>query len=380
MMTARFLALPVNQGDAFVIERDHLRAMVDGGNSKRQAAVLLKRLVSDRHLDVVVCTHNDKDHAEGIRGLLESQTFSVAEVWLPGRWTDRLIDLCRYEGEFFRELVQQVGDTDAATLEDFAEEFSDPLTRDGGGTAGDNREEEMPSGEDNELLDAIDRALDEPPWRWWSWSSWPTQSLWADAIHAAERIRAIAIAARNAGCHLRWFDHELFRRGIQVHGGRQLFLLPTNSVEIASRPRRARLSALSYLALSVANRESLVFRSPEDDDAPGVLFTADSDLAFSDRALKVHEGDLVTAPHHGSGNNANAYAVVERLAGDCETLKWIRSDGRFRARPGQQYLARKAQAICTRCRGSSAVEQCIELTGANGTWTALPSVHACHCI
>jgi hypothetical protein len=273
-----------------------------------------------------------------------------------------------------------VRESKAATLEDFAEQSSDPLSRDDVNSAVDHREEEMSGAEDNELLDAIDDASDEPPWRWWSWSSWPAQSLWAEAVHAAERIRAIAIAARNAGCHIRRFDHELFRNGRQVQGGRQLLLLPINFVEIALRPRRARLSALSYLALSVANRESLVFQSPEDADAPGVLFTADSDLAFSDRAIRVHDGDLVTAPHHGSENNANAYDVVERLAANRGTLKWIRSDGRFRARPGRQYLARKAQAICTRCRGSSTVDQCIELTGANGAWTALPSVRACHCI
>lgn len=200
---------------------------------------------------------------------------------------------------------------------------------------------------------------------YWCWprteSGW---SLWLDAIQAAERIRAIAVAARNAGCRIRWFDFALFQSGAPVKGGRAE-LLPTNSIEIAIPPPR-RISPLSYLTLTVSNRESLVFHSPQYITAPGILFTADSDLTFSDRAMKVGTHDIITAPHHGSQHNAVAYAVVDRLAANPSTLKWVRSDWRFRGRPGQAYLAKQGQAMCTRCRGNSNAAQRVDLRGKAG--------------
>ncbi|HEY3053831.1 MAG TPA: MBL fold metallo-hydrolase [Thermoanaerobaculia bacterium] len=102
-MGTRFVAVEVNQGDAFVIERNGFSALIDGGRSKR-IVDLLRGVVRKPHLDAVVCTHNDSDHANGIRYVFESEEFSIAEVWLPGRWVDRLIDICRFENDFFSEL------------------------------------------------------------------------------------------------------------------------------------------------------------------------------------------------------------------------------------------------------------------------------------
>ena len=44
-------------------------------------------------LDVVICTHQDADHAYGILGLLEEWCGTIKEVWLPGSWTLRMRDL-----------------------------------------------------------------------------------------------------------------------------------------------------------------------------------------------------------------------------------------------------------------------------------------------
>ena len=85
--------------------------LVDGGKSETQCIEYLKRHHPERHLSVVICTHNDKDHAEGVRGLLTSKDeFEVSEVWLPGRWTDRLIELCEDDDAFYAELAQNVAD------------------------------------------------------------------------------------------------------------------------------------------------------------------------------------------------------------------------------------------------------------------------------
>jgi hypothetical protein len=58
--------------------------LVDGGQGYGGLTdMLLSRGLTA--IDVVVCTHNDSDHANGIAGLMDSAV-SVGEVWLPARW------------------------------------------------------------------------------------------------------------------------------------------------------------------------------------------------------------------------------------------------------------------------------------------------------
>ena len=68
---SKFIALPVGQGDAFYLERSDFRVLVDGGRSKRAISGWVRDICETTFLDVVVCTHNDADHAYGILGLLE---------------------------------------------------------------------------------------------------------------------------------------------------------------------------------------------------------------------------------------------------------------------------------------------------------------------
>jgi len=376
-MPAQFVALPVGQGDAFFLERTGLRVLVDGGKSRKQSVQYLMPLLLDApYLDVVICTHNDKDHAEGVRALLESETIAVGEVWLPGRWTDRLVELCRADREFYRELMKQVADAPkGGSLENDLADEAERQAR--ASTDGDTH-----ATDDQELLDAIDHAESgphfPPRWRYWDGPlSDEQEALWADCINAAERIRAIAVAARNLGAHIRWFDYGEFEKGGSPAGGRG-DLQPINSVEITRRVTRPVPSALRFLSLSVANRESLVFRSLPHDEAPGVLFTADSDLAFNAEALRVQDNEIVTSPHHGSEANANAYKVVDHLAGsNAQTITWVRSDGRFQSRPGNAFLNKRAQAACTRCKGHTTPGQAITLTGASGAWTINSSKCGC---
>jgi hypothetical protein len=87
-------------------------------------------------------------------------------------------------------------------------------------------------------------------------------------------------------------------------------LRPLNGREVAYVPPVPINKLLYFLALTTSNRKSLVFWA-DLDDCPGVLFTADSDLR------DVHQlpdltGAIITAPHHGSEANANAYSKVSR--------------------------------------------------------------------
>ena len=163
------------------------------------------------------------------------------------------------------------------------------------------------------------------------------------AIDAASRIRAIAIAAFHRGIPVRWFDFDLARPSGVIAA-----LQPVNARPIARvRPRIGLL--LHWLALTVANKKSLVFWSPPADQHPGVLFTADSDLAGI-RMPKPLSGSIITAPHHGSEANAAAYLAVTAFEQQSSTLTWVRSDGGYRNRPGQSYLGLSSRRLCTLCR------------------------------
>jgi beta-lactamase superfamily II metal-dependent hydrolase len=82
--SARFLALPVGQGDAFFLKSPDGSVLVDGGRSVEGFRELFERVTGQREVDVVLCTHNDADHANGVLGFLRSG-LGCREVWLPGR-------------------------------------------------------------------------------------------------------------------------------------------------------------------------------------------------------------------------------------------------------------------------------------------------------
>ncbi|MFK4871515.1 MBL fold metallo-hydrolase [Novosphingobium sp. ZW T3_23] len=90
---ATLIALPVS-GDAFLLEADNKTILVDGGRSGPRLAKALKEARPNlRHIDIIVCTHADSDHSQGLADLLANWRSkkagwqgTVGEFWLPGRW------------------------------------------------------------------------------------------------------------------------------------------------------------------------------------------------------------------------------------------------------------------------------------------------------
>ncbi|GAA2216425.1 hypothetical protein GCM10009850_118940 [Nonomuraea monospora] len=84
-------ALPAADGDCLWVEWAHRgrtrRMIVDGG----RGSVLLERLhrlpEDDRHIDLIVCTHIDVDHIDGLVALFGQPPpgLSVGQVWFNGR-------------------------------------------------------------------------------------------------------------------------------------------------------------------------------------------------------------------------------------------------------------------------------------------------------
>ena len=137
------LALAVH-GDAFVHRRANGTILVDGGGrSATLAAELVAQTPAISRLDVVVCTHADLDHANGLKSILTDWRASakapvtIGEFWLPGRWLEvartGLQDPKRLMAELTRALDNGVLAITRALL--WAEGDDDHEGRDGGDEA-----------------------------------------------------------------------------------------------------------------------------------------------------------------------------------------------------------------------------------------------------
>jgi hypothetical protein len=362
---------------------------------------MFQTMTGSGSVNILVCTHNDADHANGVIGFLESG-LECEEIWLPGRWLNALSGVLRPFTDVFVRLAEEVAQENLAEdlehqpwegktpLEQLAERLPDRLqdreTDDG-----------TPLGEDGwpeSLREGLERAESWDSSAGWPWLVDPrlwlqivhafppyasigparTRLLWS-VIEAARKIRAIAIAAFHCGIPVRWFEYDCNRPG-----GGCAQLEPLNARAIARfRPFTGLL--LHFLALTVSNKESLVFWSPGTDDFPGVLFTADSDLNNVQLPRDI-AGAIATAPHHGSEANANAYAAVA-AACDAASLKWVRSDGRYRSRPGLSYLKVAGRRLCTLCRlpgGRSSTKRPVHLFSRQGGWIRHRTTAKCACV
>ncbi len=364
--------------------------LVDGGKSIRDFPNIFQTNLNRSSVNIIACTHNDADHANGILGYLRSG-LRCEELWLPGSWASRMQDLIDTPDNFLNELVDNILRSelpqshnsenlpDLARLGDFLSKKSNndilennilpdrlknqelnQLNRDH------DIETHLDYGEfyefSHDLQLKIHHYIFEQPDLFKSYNLfYYRKRLWLQALDAAHRIREIAHAAIDFGIPIRWFQYS---EG-QVGGGLRNRLIPVNSIEIAKTPA-ATHSALMYLALTTANRESLVFASPaECGTFPGVLFSADSDFGFP-AVIPWSRGMIVTAPHHGSESNANVYWRNSRETVDTPKI-WVRSDGKFRSRPGQSYLE-QACRYCTLCRGSKRTKQVIRFLCEQASW------------
>jgi glyoxylase-like metal-dependent hydrolase (beta-lactamase superfamily II) len=117
MKMLRIEMLPVAEGDALWIEYGHpnapRRILVDGGPARTYHALRSRILAlppASRRFELVVATHIDTDHIDGIIRLLrdESLGVSIGDIWFNGY--PQLIEADTQgpdEGEFLGALIQQ---------------------------------------------------------------------------------------------------------------------------------------------------------------------------------------------------------------------------------------------------------------------------------
>ena len=396
---ARFIALPVGQGDAFYLGTPRGSVLVDGGRSRTAFSGLFREFTRRNGADVVIVTHNDADHANGIIGFLEGGLW-CREIWLPGRWLHLLPQVLRPMREILPLLVRQaedaereIGSVDECAEDTLLERYAAPHALAEGPTEiewdvaeGGELDE---SGWPVELISELEQAAAEDEWwifeypripiavilgeivPWWEIIPKKVARMLIEALCAAKRIRTIALEAFHRGIAVRWFEHDP-----RNPSGGVPWLKPMSCRQIARLRPAPEETLLMLLALSAENRESLVFLHPSTVSAPGVLFTADSDL--KDVRLPRLERAIVTAPHHGSEANRAAYRRVANSA-ETSSMVWVRSDGRFRSRPCKEYIKRPERKSCTLCRGSRAPKQAVIFHSHTCRWVRNKGVRTCNC-
>ncbi|MDW8242706.1 MAG: MBL fold metallo-hydrolase [Thermogemmata sp.] len=392
---ARFIAIPVGQGDAFYLELSEGSCLVDGGKSRTYFAELFRRCTRKDGVDVLIVTHNDADHASGILGFLEAG-LGCHEVWLPGRWAQVLPYALRPWEEVVALLVEGVealgnevrlAEHVDSVFEQYGEQVRNVIEwEEGGQVECDERgwPQEMVASLEKYWLDE-DLLVVFPAWYLdqdvyfyvWPWRYPFDEQRWylfREALVAAARIRQIAMAAFHRGVRVRWFQYST-----NPAGGNQ-WLRPLSAREIVAVPivrLRGRSEGEEFfllLSLTTVNKESLVFWSSPEAGSPGVLFTGDSDL--EEVVLPSAHKPIVTTPHHGSAANAQAYARVQSVIRDAI---WIRSDGNYRSRPCPEFLQQSLR-FCTLCRGGTHAKQKVTLFMQRGRWKRAQGVTTCVCV
>lgn len=102
-------------GDAFLYRSSKGTVLVDGGGSSSALGKqLATALPGVSHLDIVVCTHADLDHANGLKSILthwrpvKVGKATIGEFWLPGRWMDVVRRGLDDPKELMSELIKEL--------------------------------------------------------------------------------------------------------------------------------------------------------------------------------------------------------------------------------------------------------------------------------
>lgn len=206
----------------------------------------------------------------------------------------------------------------------------------------------------------LERVTDSAMHFAWPWiSPYPPTPLWFDALMTASRIWKVIHAALVSGAELRRFEYG------QPPSGGHCWLKPVNSAEVLRVPQAK--SPLSWLNLTRVNREALVFAGLPTDNPP-ILFSSDSELNDC-LAVVPSCALLITAPHHGSNDNAKAYANINSHAGTGHL--WVRSDSANKVRPCEDFTTipyeKRACTTCHRC--SRLPSQAVVAGVVNGEWS-----------
>ena len=372
----RITALPI-KGESYLLDYLGKLVLVDGGYSGASLATALKRQLGKQyiHLDVVVCTHYDNDHAGGLTDLLDQPGITVSEFWLPGSWKESVKEVVEETELFYRGLVKEIKEVEDENIKilcsDENEKIDFALTKRTANMYVDDNSGSYETGctlmlrparSDTKTTSAI-RAKHSI--RKAGKSPGITRRI-IDLIDTAERIRKISLSANEKGVPIRWFDYLAYSKDRIATGGEK-FLTPVNAKELREPSVLPEFELRRFIALSRANRESLVFLSSSGDDAHiAIIFCGDSPLgdgpqyANSFLSGKQVSGPLIaTAPHHGADSNQMAYGHIAKFG---SVSFWIRAGGKSHHPQSAYRMLPGGIRTCTHCPHNALPLQAVCIT------------------
>ncbi len=218
-----FIAIPVAQGDAFYLRRGKKwSVLVDGGKSRSALPDLFKKATGACVVDILVCTHNDSDHANGIIGFLEAG-LECKEIWLPGNWLSGLDKTLAPWPKLFDQLLKEVSSENFDHIEEpkegtWLESYASTIdSNDNDNEADEVRIQNSWPSHLTEALERLEtesvsfqRVIRTSPFfdLLLEKTSTPRAEIFWSAIKAASRIREIAKLDFHRTIPVRWFDFD----------------------------------------------------------------------------------------------------------------------------------------------------------------------------
>jgi ribonuclease BN (tRNA processing enzyme) len=342
-----FSALPVKKGDAFLLNFKGIFILVDGGvNQEHICSLLSQENIPDKRIHIIICTHYDADHINGILGILKSNKWKFNEIWLPEilgsigytiskshrKWLNAL--------RKFREI--SVGESINSSDLPYVDK--------------DNNEDVSIASLNLFLNFRFFYYQQHPSWVY----DEPEIDNDGEIITNLHSACSMVKNSLSSGAYVRWFKYKNAEQSIDCGNN----MIAINSIETGVTIYDP-IQLAKALLLTTINKESLVFLF-NHNHFPNVLFAADSDLKFS-KSISLKDNSIVTAPHHGSDENKKAYSIIVG-----KNLCFVRSDSFNNTRPCNTYID-QLNRYCTRCRNASNEQKVIlefdgnSMSPTNGT-------------
>lgn len=339
-MSLTFTALPVEEGDAFLLQDGDCNYLFDAGGSTIKIGKFLKK-EKVKELKVAICSHNDSDHANGFKGLLDSKKnkeIKIQEIWLPGTWA-----------KIIQFVIDNILNKKRWNIVDCA------LHHMGCDVICDSESNESDTGKNYVTAESINSHLSDFAYLYDKYITWSRITKPSHMKLMLDNIMDIAKLAYDDDRTIRWFK-PLDRC---VHNTIDYGFVALNSEEVLKIDKIDTVSVfITTLLLTIENECSLVFEYHKND-IPVVRFSADSDCTCSNQPY--NNSIIITAPHHGSDNNANVYDIIKG-----KDINWVRTYHKAVQVGCLKFLEQKTR-YCVKC--SKHKKTCkISFDYQNGTW------------
>lgn len=320
-MSLTFTALPVLEGDAFLLQDNGRNYLFDAGGSTKNIVTFLGN-EKVKELNVAICSHNDSDHADGFKGLLDptkNKGIQILELWLPGTWA-----------KIIQFVIDNILNSKKWTIVACA-------LRNPGCDL--KCELEYPVSDSDKYIETkkLNSHLSDFSFLYDKYKTWSRYTNPSHLKLILDNIMDIAKLAYNDGRTIRWFKPLDWCVCNTIDYG----FVALNSEEVFKIDKIDTVSVfIKTLLLTIENECSLVFEYHKDD-MPVVRFSADSDCTCSSQPY--NNSIIITAPHHGSDKNANVYKHIKG-----NDIIWVRTFHK-RAKDGCSDFLNQTQRYCVKC-------------------------------